>query len=114
MIERILSRQSIYQRHFETTVEPLHQAIGLWMEIFPWRVFDSKEPAMINPDRAYELSSIIGGDHRWNSKGWIQDRSKTLAHSSVVVEQFMVKSARNIWTLRRITSLNKMPEGPRS
>ena len=114
MIERILSRQSIYQRHFETTVEPLHQGIGLWMEIFPWRVFDSKEPAMINPDRAYELSSIIGGDHRWNSKGWIQDRSKTSAHSSVVVEQFTVKSEWNIWTLRRITSLNKMPEGPRS
>ena len=50
-------------------MEPLYQAIRLWMERCGWRVNDSKELAEISPDRACELCSMIGGDHRQNSKG---------------------------------------------
>ena len=67
-------------------MEPLYQAIRLWMERCGWRVNDSKELAEISPDRACELCSMIGGDHRQNSKVWIQDRSKALAHFSAVVD----------------------------
>ncbi len=49
-----------------------------------WRVYDSKEPAKIYPDRACELCSQSEVITDVATKVGIQDRSKTLAHSYAV------------------------------
>jgi len=56
------------------------------MEGCGWKMYDSKEPVERIPDGAYEFCFSVRSNNCWNQRLGSMQQSRTLAHSSAVVD----------------------------